>query len=304
MTGDLHWWLDLAPTLRWWLGHDDARVSAQLHRAGQAVGNADFERAVETIRRFGEPGMFFDKTRVYLTHGDSEMVDYGLGPGRHDDHQPGVGSCSSAISRRPRVRAGQSAHRRPVSGSSPALRRSLRHPGVRCGEFGGVARGHTRPLDRPPPTSPACSISGAAQAWRLTCICLRTTGAICTSESTRAKPCSTSWSASIPWVRSLQPQTAEEFVADERAGTRTFDTVLALFGSASYFQPETIRRLPALADRLLVLMNYLPGYLPDYYDGDLLVSRAAIRSWEAAVTLPNAVTTRLNNFAVTTVFRP
>lgn len=67
-----------------------------------------------------------------------------------------------------------------------------------------------------------------------------------------------------PWVTDIHPVTYQEYLAAEDG--RRFDTVTALFGSASYIDADDIPRVAALAERQTVLMHYRDGYYPDYYD--------------------------------------
>lgn len=104
-----------------------------------------------------------------------------------------------------------------------------------------------------------------------------------------------------PWVRDICPATAENYFSDERwdAG-RTFDTVISLFGSPSYIHPETIEKMHAVAEKVLVVMHCIEGYVPDYHrDGSWPEWSDASR--EAAAALPRAEVRTMNKFQIVTV---
>jgi hypothetical protein len=66
---DLQWWLSLAPTLRWtWARTYAQRAPHWYVVLGKTPGMdaADFGRAGRVIRTFGEPGKFYNVTRLYL----------------------------------------------------------------------------------------------------------------------------------------------------------------------------------------------------------------------------------------------
>ncbi|QUW17865.1 hypothetical protein [Agrococcus sp. Marseille-Q4369] len=97
------------------------------------------------------------------------------------------------------------------------------------------------------------------------------------------------------WVRDVHVSPVEEFLPGR--GDRRFETVVSLFGAASYLRPERIRWLHARSERL-VLMHHLgrperdffaETHLPDWADA----SRAA------ATELPGARSERLGDYLLT-----
>lgn len=103
-----------------------------------------------------------------------------------------------------------------------------------------------------------------------------------------------------PWVRDLHPLTFEDYYRDHDG--RTFDTVISLFGSPSYIDPEMIPLLPTLSTRQCILMHYVEGYVPSYevadgfdpraHDASRLAASALLREYPGTCHL-------LNNFQVT-----
>ncbi|WP_026373111.1 hypothetical protein [Agrococcus lahaulensis] len=97
------------------------------------------------------------------------------------------------------------------------------------------------------------------------------------------------------WVRDVHVLPVEEFL--QAPGERRFETVVSLFGAASYLRPERIRSLQARSERL-VLMHHLgrpehdffaETHLPDWSEA----SRAA------ATALPGAKSERLGDYLLT-----
>ncbi len=97
------------------------------------------------------------------------------------------------------------------------------------------------------------------------------------------------------WVRDVHVSPVEEFL--RARGERRFETVVSLFGAASYLRPERIRSLRARSERV-VLMHHLgrperdffaETHLPDWADA----SRAA------AAELPVARSERLGDYLLT-----
>jgi len=99
-----------------------------------------------------------------------------------------------------------------------------------------------------------------------------------------------------PRATALLPQPMEQAV--DGFDTGEFELVVSLFGSPSYIDPYVIEALPALASRLVVLMHYEEGYLPDYWEGRPPPATVDV-SREAAIGLPGAQHFKLNHFVVT-----
>lgn len=69
--GDLDWWLELDKQLEWTFAKTYADTAPHeyvvLDRT-DGIGPADFVRAARVIQTFGQPGKFWNTTRIYLTH--------------------------------------------------------------------------------------------------------------------------------------------------------------------------------------------------------------------------------------------
>lgn len=97
------------------------------------------------------------------------------------------------------------------------------------------------------------------------------------------------------WVRDVHVTSVEEFL--RALGERRFETVVSLFGAASYLRPERIRWLHARSERLMVMHHlgrpkrdfFAETNLPDWADA----SRAA------ATELPGARSERLGDYLLT-----
>lgn len=78
---DLDWWLDLAPTLKWTFARSMPGVPHWYVVKGRTPGlsDADFLRAVEVTRTFGEPGKFYDRTNLYLFTRDRRLWFWTMG---------------------------------------------------------------------------------------------------------------------------------------------------------------------------------------------------------------------------------
>lgn len=87
---------------------------------------------------------------------------------------------------------------------------------------------------------------------------------------------------------------------DYRAGIRS-DTVVALFGAASYLKPSAIREAYAAAEKMLVLMHYRPGIAHREEDLGVRLPETAEESLEAARGLPGVRTGEKGDFVVSVV---
>jgi hypothetical protein len=74
---DLDWYLGLVDDLKWQFAKTMKDSPHSYVVRGKQLGDEDFERAVRVIRTFGEPGKFWSKTHIYLTHGDRKWWTMG-----------------------------------------------------------------------------------------------------------------------------------------------------------------------------------------------------------------------------------
>lgn len=73
---DLRWWLHRAPTLEWTWARTYATTAPHWYVVlGRTPGMTldDFVRAGRTIRTFGEPGVFYSSTNLYLHTEDRRL---------------------------------------------------------------------------------------------------------------------------------------------------------------------------------------------------------------------------------------
>lgn len=74
---DLDWWLSLKDDLNWTFAKTMKDSPHSYVIRDKDLPAESFERAVRVIRTFGEPGKFYSKTHIYLTHGEEKWWTMG-----------------------------------------------------------------------------------------------------------------------------------------------------------------------------------------------------------------------------------
>lgn len=74
---DLDWYLGVVEDLKWQFAKTMRDAPHSYVVRGKQMDEQDFERAVRVIRTYGEPGKFWSKTHIYLTHGDRKWWTMG-----------------------------------------------------------------------------------------------------------------------------------------------------------------------------------------------------------------------------------
>jgi len=307
---DLQWWLTHGPTLEWRYARSMPQYPHSYVIRGETLEEQDYLRAMAVVLAFGEPGAFYGKPRVYLysadrTHrwwlmsrdpGDSRVLNYAPAPppGQDFGPQPELHRPPGTSDRPPELA-------RLYTGMSGGYDDRYDTPECRAenhyvwklltGLLPGVRYPST--LDIGAGTGLAADIrvvspQGGPERWR----------AVDPSQGMLNELV-----LKHPWATDVWPCTFEQYLTAERPrDRRTFDQVIALFGSASYLRPESIRTLPSLAERLVVLMHYVPGYFPDYHT-EQTIPPWADESRETAASLYRAEVSRYHNFQITVVRR-
>lgn len=308
---DLQWWLDRGPTLDWRFARTMPETPHSYVIRGKHLPEEAYLRAMAVILAFGEPGAFYGKPRIYLYSedrtyrwwlmsrdpADSRVLNYAEAPGSGQDYgtQPTMHRSDRELEEGQAETIGvynswgpayDSRYETPEAhAENHYVWRQLtdRLPGVRYPSTLDIGAGTGLAAD-----IRVVSPQGGPQQWR----------AIDPSQGMLNELV-----LKHPWATDLWPCTFEQYLAGilprER---RTFDQVLALFGAASYLRPESIRTIPHQADRLVFLMHYVEGYVPDLHrDGSF--PAWADESRETAANLHGAEVWTYNKFQITAVRR-
>lgn len=77
LESNLEWWTDQIPDLSWTFAKTMADVPHSYIVRGKHLDDEAFERAVRTIRTYGEPGKFYRRTHIYHQVGDQKYWTMG-----------------------------------------------------------------------------------------------------------------------------------------------------------------------------------------------------------------------------------
>ena len=292
-TSDLDWWLEVAPTLEWTFAKTMSNHPHRYVVRGRHMRSEDFFRAVRVIRTFGEPGKFYSRTNIYLHRNGLKW--WVMGKNIEDN---GVINCAE------------------IEGSDYGPQDA---PSTATGQYtlyDGLSLAYD---DRY--TSDECARENA-QVWKIIDRCTHSrlvptldvgcgTGLLldlqlCTPQDYVGVDVSQGMLNELvlkhPSAKKLYPMTMEK--ALPQFAPKQFGLVAALFGAASYLEPDTIRSLPSLSQGPVVLMNYKEGYLPDYYEATGQTLPTAEPARKAAAELLDShhgYVQKINNFDVTII---
>jgi SAM-dependent methyltransferase len=271
---DLAWWAELAPKIDWTWARTFAKSFPHSYVVkGKNISDEDYERLFHLIQRFGVPRKFFQRINIELV-----MPDVTIEHGPKRDRQTAVGvkfwPMTDQIS------------------ESIIINMAPADASYGDQDAPDTHSEHTSIYDVLTPeyderyADPECEAENRA-AWKA--VMFPTlgeapydlldlgagTGLALDLKMVKDKP--DLYRAVDPsqamlnrllfkhqWVKDVHPVTAEEYLT-EADDSRRFDKVISLFGSPSYMDPETIRTIPYLSRRLVCLMHYVEGYLPDYH---------------------------------------
>lgn len=274
---DLDWWLELAPTLKWTFARSMPDSPHSYVVRAKTLNERDFMRAVRVIRTFGEPGKFYSMTNIYLTHEGMKWWTMG-------DTLDGTVIINQATTEQ-------------TYGRQDAPRTHSKVKSV----YDTLATDYDERYD--PEHCAECEDENA-EVWKLITGyfpgSLPTTldvgggtglfldlGLTSPDKYSVVDPSQAMLNELIrkhPKVKHVYPMTFEDYV-DTSGEPRldSFDLVVSLFGSPSYVAPGYIPVMVELAKQMVVLMHYIPGYLPDYH---ITKPRFVDASRDAALKLP------------------
>ncbi len=288
---ELRWWLDLAPTLDWTFAKTMKETPHEYIVKGKQLDDATFERAVRVVRRYGEPGKFYQRTQVYLVHKPSELRWWTMGEPLHE--------CQ-IINRAPwDQQYGKQDAPRTFSGlDMPYDELAATYDGrftdpVCLAENKAVQRLVGEHAGQ---YAPKVLDIGAGTGLALDL------GLTHPSLYTAVEPSQAMLNEMVRKhnraVR-LFPGRWEDMARKVGQG---YDVVVSLFGSPSYIDPAFIPAIPSLTTSrgLTVLMFCREGYWPHY---DRYRPETADEAREAGERIPGARCFDLNNMRVVTVRR-
>lgn len=260
---DLEWWYDLAERLEWRWARTFAKTAPHWYiqrERTQMMTLEEYHRALRVIWTFGTPEKFYRKINIALTSRDGSMkwftsnmkVEDSLINRATTDHVYGTQDA-------PNTHA-ESHHYSIYDGLATAYDERYDNPDCEAEnramwkaiKFPTVGSGPYDLLDL-----------GAGTGLALDMKLVKDDPGLYRAVDP-AQGMLNRLVYKHQWVKDVWPLTAEEYLRS-LSSPRRFDTVISLFGSPSYMEPDTIAALPSLARRMLVLMHYVEGYLPDYH---------------------------------------
>lgn len=300
-TEDLAWWLRIFESLDWTFASTMQDTPHSYMVRGRTMPEDDFMRAVRVIRTFGEPGKFWNSTNIYLVDRESGNRWWTMG-----DTLDGT----IIINRAPadQVYGPQNA---PHTASAEwsvydelATDYDARYTSPEEREEELVIMRLIRSVLGPvaPRTLDVGCGTGLLLDHKITHHSLYTgvdPSQAMLNELVRKHRQVTDIHP-VTWEQFSGAPANVEMVAHRRKQLGPYDLVVSLFGSPSYIAPSHISTMVELAHRLVVLMHYKEGYLPDYHRTRPDTVDA---SREAAAAIPGARVFELNNFQVTVVER-
>lgn len=263
---------------------------------GEQLSEAEFMRAVLTIRRYGEPGKFEGRTAIYLTVGPYKYWTMGSALERSTVINRADASLvygvQDAPGTRPADEDGQAAGALPRLYTEMAPHYDGRYVSPECRSenialwrafVAEVPRSRPRVLDLGAGTGLVLDL-GLTKPDRYRAVD-PAQGML--NELIRKYPAADDvWACSVGRYRGLVGELREAEclgpVGGQPGDADSFDVATALF-SASYLSPEELRWVAFEAAPVAIMIHYRPGYLPGYeLQSDAVRSEAealAAASW-------------------------
>lgn len=257
---DLDWWIELWPTLNWRFASSMPDAPHSYVVKGKTLGDEDFDRAVQVIRTYGEPGKFWSRTNIYLTVGDTKWWTMGAPLADTIIINKAEAGAVFGVQNAPRtvvpgplkasIYDGIATEYDELYTSPEDLAENERVRALLREHFVGFA----------PNTLDVGCGTGLLLDMRVVSAKLYTgidpsQGML--NELVRKHP-------NVP-AAGILPGTAAT-VLPTLTGKK-YDLVCALFAAGSYLEPADWHSMVALSRDLTVIMTYGPGYLPDYWTG-------------------------------------
>lgn len=277
---DLNWWLSLEAELDWQFATTYASGAPHEYVvAGRTPGltEDDVARAAHVIRTYGEPMKFYKDTRIYL------VTPMGW---KHWDMQGGTIDDSTVTL----INRGRAEHVYGIQ-NMPRTASSIQS------DYDGLAttwdRHHGMTDDEKQVTAHLIRATFGEKLWRTLDIGCGTglpldLGLAEPVRYVGIDPSTAMLNALImkyPFLAGVHPMTYAEAERRRVLCGATFDTVLALGGSASYLAPDEIEQLHSRAKRDVLLMHFTPeasqiapGLDPGQAEDSLRVTSASATS--------------------------
>lgn len=292
---DVRWWEAAADGLRWRVARTMPECPHSYIVRGEQLGEEDFERAVLTIRRHGEPGKYEGRTAVYLTDtlGKYKYWTMGAALERTTVINRADATLTYGVQDAPATASPDALGRVASTYTEVAPHYDARYTGPECRDenialwrtfVAEVPRSRPRVLDVGAGTGLALDLGlTKPEAYRA----LDPSQGML-NELVRKYPSVTDvWACSVQTYRDLveQVRAGESLgpVGSTRDDPDAFDVATALF-SSSYLSPEELRWTAFEAAPVSIMIHCVPGYLPDYDETDpetrAEVERIHAASWE------------------------
>lgn len=251
---DLEDWFELAPTLSWRFASSMPTVPHSYIVKDRSLDVARYRKAFGTIRTFGTPGNFRERTNIYLHNPDtddrwwlmsrhehlSKILNMATDGKMYGD-QVAPDTVNALFTPYDHVAAYYDDVWSPTTKSERiALWKTV------TGMLGGI---NPKTLDL-----------GAGTGGTLDS---KVAGAPFTTAVDISQGMLNDLVMKHPRIGTVISASAEEYLSWETGAV--YDLVISSFGSASYLSPEAVDLLPRIARGGVVLSFYAPEYKPAYY---------------------------------------
>lgn len=303
MPSELDWWLERAGSLEWTWASTFADIAPHSYVVlGRTPGltREEVQRAARVIETYGEPGKYWQTLRIYLHDPERNLIWWVMVP--DVTKVEGINQGPADINYGPQdVPSTKTGRHTLYDDLSPDYDRRYQSPQDRMEE---VQVWRHVVISAPAGQVGRVLDIGAGTGLALDIRLVRYGRVLDYRAVDPSQGMLNQLLLKHPWVRDFWPMTAEEYLARVDPLAEPFDTVLSLFGAASYLAPDTIKALPLTARGLVVLMHYEAGYRPSYYTDETWPD-GADESREAAAALVadyRGEVSKIGHFQVVTVW--
>lgn len=251
---DLQDWFDLAPSLKWRFASSMTQFPHSYVVRNKSLDDERYRKAFGTVRTFGSPGKFYDRTSTYLTNPETNQRWWLMS--RHDYDSIILNTATDG-----RMYGDQDA---------PDTTTGLFVPYDHIGAFYDDIYRQMERAERIGLWKTVNELLGGINPKTLDLgagtggtLDARVAGSPFTTAVDISQAMLNDLVEKHPRIGKVIPASAEEYLSWETGAI--YDLVIASFGSASYLSPEVVDNLPGIARGGVVLSYYNKDFLPLYY---------------------------------------